>query len=176
MIVMPGVIYGPGDTGPLRPIFQRYLQGKLRVLPKGTAYCWGYVDDMAQAHLLAMEKGKPGETYIIAGPRHPLIEAFEIAERITGIQAPKLRISPGTLRFLSAAAGPFSRLAFWSEKDVSETLRVGAGATYLGSPEKAQRELGFSPRSLEDGLQEMLEHEMHLLGMSSTRARLPPAG
>lgn len=170
-IVMPGVVYGPGDAGPLRPVFRRYLQGSLRALPKGTAYCWGHVDDMAQAHTLAMDKGRAGETYIIAGPPHTLIEAFEIAERVTGIPAPRRRISPGVMRFLSTLAGTFGRLAFWSENDLAETLRVGAGVTYLGRNEKARRELGFRPRSLEDGLRETLQHEMQALGMMPSTVR-----
>ncbi len=140
------------------------------MLPKRTAYCWGHIDDMARAHLLAMEKGRPGETYIIAGPPHSLTEAFEIAESITGVPAPKRHISPATMRFLSAVAKTFGLLAFWSDNDLAETLRVGAGATYLGSHAKARRELDFRPRALEDGLRETLQHEMQLLGIGPTMA------
>ncbi len=45
-----------------------------------------------------------------------------------------------------------------------EALRVLAGTTYLGSNEKAVRELGFKPRSLEEGMVQALEHELRLLG------------
>jgi nucleoside-diphosphate-sugar epimerase len=45
-----------------------------------------------------------------------------------------------------------------------EGLRVIAGTTYLGSHEKARRELGFEPRALEIGLRETFEHEMRELG------------
>ncbi|MCI4371226.1 MAG: NAD-dependent epimerase/dehydratase family protein, partial [Thermoplasmata archaeon] len=66
VIVQPGVNYGPGDTSDIRPTFLRYLQGKLRAVPAQTAYCWAHVDDTARGHVLAMEKGDAGETYIIA--------------------------------------------------------------------------------------------------------------
>src|SRR5213594_3122555 len=130
VIVEPGVNYGPGDTSEIRPLLVRYLRRRLRALPKETAYCWAHVDDTARGHLLAMEKGVPGESYILAGPRHSLIEAFQIAERITGIRAPRMHISPGFLRGIARLAR-------------SERLRDLAGITYLGSNEKARRALGF---------------------------------
>ncbi len=154
VIVQPGVNYGPEDTSEIRPLFVRYLQRKLRALPKRTAYCWAHVDDTARGHLLAMEKGSVGQAYIIAGWPHTLIDAFDLAERITGIPAPRFRASPGLLRALAA----ISR---------SERLRVAAGVTYLGSNAKARRELGFAPRPLEEGLRETLQHEMRLLGIDS---------
>ena len=47
----------------------------------------------------------------------------------------------------------------------AESLRVLAGVTYMGSNEKARRELGYAPRPLKEGLRETLAHEMRLLGM-----------
>jgi amino-acid N-acetyltransferase len=54
-------------------------------------------------------------------------------------------------------------------------LRIAAGATYLASSDKAQRELGFRTRALEDGLRETLLHEMALLGMADSRNGIRPA-
>lgn len=165
-IVMPGIVYGPGDRGPLRPVILQYLQGRLRILPRGSGYCWGHVEDMARAHLQALEKGRPGESYIIAGPPHTVEEAFDLAERVTGIPAPRRRLSPRTLRLLAGLAAVAGRLAFWSEGNLAETLRVGAGVTYLGSNEKARRELGVRPRPLEEGWPETLEVEKRRLGLA----------
>ena len=150
VIVMPGTVYGPGDTSRIRPLFVRYLQGKLRAVPRDTAQSWSYVDDVAEGHLLAMDRGRPGETYVLAGPAHTLVEGFGIAEQITGIPAPRFHPSP---RFLRAVAA-ITR---------SEWMRVAAGVTYLGNSEKAQKELGFHPRSFESGLRETLRHEEALL-------------
>src|SRR5687768_4658173 len=98
VIVQPGLIYGPGDTSGLRVTLIQYLQGKQPFMPEGTAFCWAHVDDIAKAHRLAMDKGRPGETYIIAGPPHKLTEFFELAEQITGVPAPRLRMPPGMIR------------------------------------------------------------------------------
>src|SRR3989442_7599377 len=97
-----------------------------------------------------MKRGRPGETYIIAGPPHTLIEAFDLAARITGIPAPRFHASPGLLRAIAA----LSR---------SERLRDVAGGTYLWDKAKARRELGFYPRAPEDGLRGKLQHEMRVL-------------
>lgn len=167
-IVQPGVVYGPGLTGPLRDPFVDYLQGKLGFLWVGT-FCWGHVEDTVQGHLQAMAKGSPGESYILAGPPHTVVEAFEIAERITGIPAPARRFSPRTLRFVAGLMSVFGRLLRVSGRYHPETLRTAAGTTYLGDSAKAKRELGFETRSLEDGLGEWLAYEMRLLGM-------PPPG
>jgi len=156
VIVHPGVTYGPKDPSAMGATLRQYLRGKLRGIPKRSAHCWGHVEDTAGAHIRAMEKGRPGQSYIIAGEPRTLIDAMEMAERITGIRAPRLRPSPWFLRFLAAITR-------------SEVLRVGAGVTYLGSNAKAKRELGLHHRPLEEGLAETLGKEMTALGITSAR-------
>jgi nucleoside-diphosphate-sugar epimerase len=165
VIVMPGLIYGPSDHSSVRRSLVKYLQGKLPVVPKGAAYCWAHVEDTARGHVQAMEKGTPGQSYIIAGERHSFEEALKIAESITGIPAPKRRVSPGTLRFMSKIMGIIGTVITPPEEYHPETLRVIAGATYLGDNSKAKRVLGFDPRPLEEGFRETLHHEMKLLNI-----------
>jgi nucleoside-diphosphate-sugar epimerase len=159
VIVQPGLVYGPGDTSDAGVMLRDYLQRKLRGVPRGVAYCWGHIEDTARGHILAMDKGKVGESYIIAGPKHTVIEALEVAERLTGIPAPRFHPGPRFMRFLSRGARLLGNRA------ATERLRVLAGATYLGSNAKAREHLGFDPRSLEAGLRETLEHEMGALGI-----------
>ena len=170
VIVMPGLIYGPGDTSSVRTTLIQYLQRRLPLLPKQTAYSWAHVDDIAQGHIQAMEQGRPGESYIIAGPTHTLIEAIELAERITGIAAPRLRAAPGALKAMAALMGLVERVVPVPASYTAEYLRVSAGVTYIGSNAKARRELGYRPRPLAEGLAATLLHEMALLGMAA-----PPA-
>ena len=167
VIVQPGLVYGPGDTSSLRETLAQYLKRRLPVVPAGTAFCWGHVDDTAHAHILAMEKGRAGDSYIVAGPAHTLVEAFQVAERITGVPAPRVIVPPAILRGAAALTGMVERFVRLPlpETYTAEGLRVTAGTTYIGSNEKARRELGFSPRPLEDGLRETLLHEMQLMGM-----------
>ena len=168
-IVMPGVVYGPGDTSGVRTAFVQYLQGKLPATPNGTAYCWGHVEDTARGHLLAMERGRPGEAYNITGPMHSFRGAFELAERITGIAAPTMHPSARLLRVAAAIIDIVEHVVPIPSAYTAEGLRVVAGVTYAGSNEKAKRELGFDPRPFEAGLRETLAHEMRLLGMDASR-------
>ncbi len=165
VIVMPGVIYGPEDTSSIRTTFIQYLQRKLPVLPTRTAYSWAHVDDIARGHILAMEQGAVGGSYIIAGPTHTLVEAFHMAQKITGIPAPRIHVPPTVMKAMSATMGVVERVVPVPADYSAEYLRISAGVTYIGSNAKAKRELGYQPRSLEDGLTETLQHEMHLLGM-----------
>jgi len=160
VIVMPGLIYGPGDTSTLRDNILSFLKGQLPAMPDQAGNCWAHVDDIVQGHILAMEKGKPGESYIIAGERVTFIEAFELASQLTGKPAPKT-IPHQLFRLMSVLVKPFDRLL--PPTYTSEGLRVIAGVTYLGDNSKAKRELGYNPRSFREGWGETLRHEMKLL-------------
>ncbi len=163
VVVQPGLTYGPGDTSTLRETLVEHLRGRLRMLPQRTAYCWAFVDDTASGHIQAMEHGAVGTSYIIAGPPHTVIEAFAIAEHLTGITAPRYLIPPGLMRFAATWVRPLENFVTVPPLFASETLRVMAGVTYLGSNARAVRELGFAARPLEDGLKDTLTHEMRLL-------------
>ena len=164
VVLMPGLIYGPGDTSSVRTTLVQYLQRKLPAIPQRTAYSWAHVDDIAAIHIKAMEESKPGETYIVAGPTHTLVEALQMAQEITGIPAPRA-LPPSVFGTMAGLAGLVEPLAKLPDLYSSEGLRVLAGVTYIGSAAKAKRELGYDPRPLREGIRETLEHEMKLLGV-----------
>ena len=163
-IVMPGVVYGPGDTSGMHTALVDLLRGRLPMTPAKTAFCWAHIEDTARAHILAMEKGRPGETYIIAGPRHTFESAFDLAASIAKVRAPLFHPGPRAMRGMAAATAVIEHVIKMPAALTPEALRVLAGTTYFGSNEKAARELGFSPRSLEEGLAQTLEHELRALG------------
>ena len=162
VILMPGLIYGPDGTSLSDESLRLYLQKKLPLIPKRSAYSWAHVDDIAEAHLLGMEKAPPGSTYIIGGPNYELTKALEIAEKITGVPRP-MAVPP----FMLSVTGFFSSIAeifiTLPEMYSSEALRVQAGVTYLGDNSKAKRELGYQPRPLEEGLKLTLLYEREKL-------------
>jgi nucleoside-diphosphate-sugar epimerase len=169
VIVMPGLIYGPGDTSSLRDNILDYLNGNLPMVPAQTGYCFAHVEDIAEAHMLAMEKGKVGESYIIAGDCHTLTDIFKFASQITGNPAPWTAPAP-MLKIMSVLARPFDR--FLPPTYTSEGLRVIAGVTYLGDNRKARRELEYNPRPFREGWAQTLRHEMRLLGMGRERTQI----
>lgn len=153
--VLPGVVYGPGDRGPTWQLWRNYLAGDLPVVPSEGGYCWSHVEDVARAHRRAMNDGTPGEEYIIAGEPYHLVEVFELAETLTGIDAPR-PIPPAVFRWLSRVAAAVERVVTPPPMFQSEPLRVLAGATYWGDNAKATRELGLEHRPFEAGLAETL--------------------
>jgi nucleoside-diphosphate-sugar epimerase len=164
VIVQPGIIYGPGgDTGPIHDFFVQFLRRQLPAKPQRTKYCWAHIDDVARGHLLAMERGRPGETYILAGPAHEMIEVMKLCEQVSGVRAPRMTSPPWMLKAMAGVMGVVERVAPVPPNFAAEYLRESAGTTYLGDPAKARRELGWEARSLADGLPETVRHEMSAL-------------
>ena len=160
VIVMPGGIYGPGDTSSLRTTLLNFLQGKLPMIPSQFGICMAHVEDTTQGHILAMEKSKAGESYIIAGDALRMTETFKLASQITGKRTP-MTAPYQMMKVMSVLAKPFD--AILPESYTSEGLRVFSGNTYWGDNSKAKRELGFTTRPFREGFEETLHHEMKLL-------------
>lgn len=163
-VVMPGLVYGPGDTSGMHTALVDLLRGRLPVTPARTAFCWAHVEDTARGHILAMEKGLAGETYIITGPRHTFEQAFDVAARIGKVRAPLMHPGPRTMRSAAALMSLAGRFATLPAVLQPESLRVLAGTTYLGANDKAVRDLGFTARPIEEGLAQTIEHELRAIG------------
>jgi nucleoside-diphosphate-sugar epimerase len=170
VIVQPGVIYGPGDAGPIHDFIMQFLQRKLPMGTKRTAFCWAHVDDVARGHILAMERGRPGESYFLAGPVYELTDVLELCEELTGVRGPRFAASPWVLKASAGLMSVIERVVPVPQTFTSEYLRENAGTTYLGDNAKARRELGWEPRVLRDGLPETLQLEMQALGMKPAGA------
>lgn len=164
VIIQPGLVYGPGDTTDLRPMWRDYLQENLPFIPREAAGCWEHVEDTARSHLLAMEHGNPGEEYLVCGEARTFAEMIVLAEDITGIPAPRT-VSPKLFSALAPAISVIEPYVRPPEGFESEILRRFAGTTWLAKNTKAKEELGITHRPIEEGLREYLEWEMAELGM-----------
>jgi dihydroflavonol-4-reductase len=151
VIALPGVIYGPGDQSDLTRAIGSYLRGRLLVVPTRTAFCFAHAEDVAAGLLGAMERGKPGESYILGGPAHSLRDVLRRAGELAGKRRGPLPLPWWAL--LPAAWGA-QGLAFAlpALRGAAERLRLGAGTTQLGDDAKARAQLGFAPRSVDEGL------------------------
>jgi nucleoside-diphosphate-sugar epimerase len=154
VVVMPGLVYGPGDTAMTGQLIRDTMRGRRVVVPASGGVCWGHVDDIANGHLLAMQSGTAGQSYMLAGPPAPLIEGLRLAARLAGRRSP-IGL-PGVLVAATAgAAGLVGRIVPLPPAYAAETLRSSL-ATYYGSPEKAMTELGWSCRDMDAGLGELV--------------------
>lgn len=158
VIVMPGVVFGPGDHSLIGEFLKYFYMGFFPVLPgPELTVTFVYVDDIAEGHILAAEKGEPGESYFLTGPALSLGEIVEIWADVIGRRPPIAHI-PGRfikpLAPLVAFVNSFVPLPAVISKDAVSIL----DATYLARSDKAQRELGWQPRPVIEGLNETFEY------------------
>ncbi|MFM8321810.1 MAG: NAD-dependent epimerase/dehydratase family protein, partial [Chloroflexota bacterium] len=101
-IVMPGAVYGPGDPSLVGKFMDLFYRGLLPVATgAGLELCYAHVDDIAEGHLLAYEKGRPGESYHLTGPAFTLRRALRMWAEVTGIQPPMVWVPSGWLQPLA---------------------------------------------------------------------------
>jgi dihydroflavonol-4-reductase len=152
VIVAPGGVYGPGDHSELGNIIDQTRSGKmkLRMFPE-TGFNFVYVDDVADGILLALDRGRIGESYNLAGEKATIGDLIDATARLAGRRAPRLTMPPALIR-LSAPAGPLVGPLLGFPPNLRELIRTSDGVTFWMTDEKARRELGFAPRDLSSGL------------------------
>jgi nucleoside-diphosphate-sugar epimerase len=159
IIVMPGTVYGPGDTGMLCVLWQLLLRRMLPLLPGADiGLSFVHVDDVAQGHVLAAERGQIGQSYILGGDAMTIGDAVQIVTRLAGVPAPLLFLN-------SNLAMPLQPLMRWLERFaplpplLSAEMARWLGTTWLVSSDKAEHELGYTHRSFEEGMAETVAWE-----------------
>jgi nucleoside-diphosphate-sugar epimerase len=154
IIVQPGVVYGPGDHSLIGVLMRWFFQGKLRLIPApGFTVTYAHVEDVAEGHILAAEKGRIGESYVIAGPAVPLGEIVDFWAQLTARSAPLLRIPAALIVPFAPLAGLVDNLVSLPEPLKEETIRM-LGTNYAARADKARAELGWRTRSLQEGMSE----------------------
>lgn len=156
IIVQPGLVYGPGDTSESGKLMKMYARKRLPArLLTGVGVTASYIDDVVEGIILALDKGTIGESYVIAGE---VTRLDEILDRIAALQGRKplrARVPVGLLK-ATAPGGRFVNPLLGFPPNIKEQISAAHNVTYWASSDKAKRELGYSPRSLEDGLKELL--------------------
>jgi dihydroflavonol-4-reductase len=156
IIVQPGGVYGPGDTSQVADLLEQFFAGRLPLLPfPDLGICMTHVEDIAGGILLALDKGKPGETYVISGPATTMREAIETVARVSGRKAPKRDLPTGLMK-LMIPLGPLVGKVMGQPPNLRELISSGDGVTFWAGYEKAKRELGYEPRGMEEGLRQTL--------------------
>jgi dihydroflavonol-4-reductase len=152
VIVEPGQTYGPNDHSAASRQLQLSHDGKLPYIALAdVGLAWTHVHDLADAIVAAIDRGRIGEAYSLGGPCLRLGESIDIAARVGSKRAPRLRV-PTTLLRLTAPLNDRVGGLPGMPPNMRETISASAGVTYWVSHDKATRELGFNPRSLEQGV------------------------
>ena len=155
-IVQPGAIYGPGDHSELGAQLDQARRGRLLFLAlAGVGVNAVHVDDAAEGILLALDRGRPGESYVLGGEITTLRELVRTVARLAGRRPPRLEL-PTALLKLAIPLGPLIGRVMGTGPNLRELISTAEGVTYWASDEKARRELGYAPRTAAEGLRTLL--------------------
>jgi nucleoside-diphosphate-sugar epimerase len=156
VIVQPGGVYGPGDESQVADLLVEFFAGRLFLLPfPDLGICLTHVEDIASGILLALDKGKVGETYVISGPATTMREAVDTIASVSGRKAPKRAMPTPVMKALTPI-GPLVGKLIGQPPNLRELISSADGVTFWASHEKASRELGYAPRGMEQGMRDTL--------------------
>ena len=147
MIVHPTTVLGPGDRRPTPTgtIVVHFLNGRMKAY---TNLMQNLVDvrDVAAGHALALEKGRPGERYVLGGENLPMSEVVRLLAEITGLPAPWFAIPHGLLHGMGRINEWISDHLTHREPLVPIEAKLHAVDSRPFDSSKARRELGFQAR------------------------------
>ena len=158
VIVNPSAPIGPGDIKPTPTgrLVVDFLRGKMWAC-LDTGLNLVDVEDVAAGHLLAAERGRVGERYVLGGRNLALREIFGILGRIAGMRPPRLTLS-------AAAVLPIAHLSEWIADHLTgqpplvavDAVRMARKRMFF-DPGKAVRELGMPQSPVENALARAVE-------------------
>ena len=154
--VSPAFTFGPDDPvgAPANKLLETLIKGKLRfTLPVG----FGALDvrDFAKGAILAAERGRAGQRYLISGHNVTANQLLEQAAAIAGVRAPRFAPPRVLLSALVGAVEIFSSLRGKAPPVTRDVLQViGRYAWYNTS--RARADLGWEPRPLQQTLEDTI--------------------
>lgn len=161
VIVNPSRVYGPGlDTvsNPVTKIIERYIKKDWKVTPGSGedigSYC--YIDDVVDGHIGAMEKGRPGERYIMGGVNATFNELLGTISRVSGVHNKQYHIPFVLLKVVTRFMLMRAELTGKPPMITPDWVAKYAFDWALDSS-KAAREIGYRIRPLEDGIRSTIE-------------------
>lgn len=159
VIVQPGGVYGPDDHSAVGKQMHDFLAGRMPLLAfPDLGFNMVHVEDVADGVLLALDEGKPGESYVLGSQITTMRELIETVAKVAGKRAPKRAIPTSLLRAMTPI-GPLVGKIMGQPPNLRELISSADGVTFWAKHDKAMAELGYSPRGLETGLRETFEAE-----------------
>ena len=110
------------------------------------------VEEVARGHLLAMEKARPGERYILGGENLTLKQILDKLAELTGLPSPSIKVPHGVAMGFAAFDQFFTGVLMGKQPRATiDAVRMGRKKMYASSA-KAERELGYKVVPVEDAL------------------------
>jgi dihydroflavonol-4-reductase len=156
VIVNPTTPIGPRDIRPT-PTGRILLDAARGRIPAfvATGLNFAHVDDIAEGHVLAFERGRIGERYILGGQNLSLQELLAAVAGLTGRRAPRIKLPRGPLLPLAFGAEAVARFTGKEPLLTVDGLRMSRYQMFFTSA-KAERELGYRSRPYQEGVVDAL--------------------
>lgn len=156
VIVNPSTPIGPRDIKPT-PTGRIIVEAASGRMPAfvDTGLNLAHVDDVAEGHLLALEKGRVGESYILGGENVTLRDMLTVIALIRGGNPPRVRLPRVPLFPLAFAAEMAARLTGTEPFLTRDALRM-AGYHMFFTSARAERELGYHSRPYRAALEDAI--------------------
>ncbi|CAN5743332.1 NAD-dependent epimerase/dehydratase family protein [soil metagenome] len=156
IIVNPTTPIGPRDIRPT-PTGRILLDAARGRIPAfvDTGLNFAHVDDVAEGHLLAFERGRIGERYILGGENLSLLQLLGTVAELSGRRAPRVKLPRLPLFPLAFAAEAMARLTGKEPLLTLDGLRMSRYRMFFTSA-KAERELGYRSRPCREGVADAL--------------------
>jgi nucleoside-diphosphate-sugar epimerase len=155
IIVCPAFAYGPGDHGPGGRFVNDILRRRVpALLTSPSRFSYVYVDDVVDGVLAAGDRGQLGETYLLTGEAASMNDFAARVAALGGTHPPRLRFPTPLARVTGIVLDAIARRTGWRFPISSEAVATTSGAEWVHTRHRAERDLGYSPRSLDRGLPE----------------------
>lgn len=157
VVVNPTRLYGPGlmnEANSVTLLIQKYLRGRWKFIPGNGKAIGNYVfiSDVARGIKLALEKGKPGEKYILGGDNVSFDDFFDLLGKISGRKHSMIHVPYPVILSVSSLLLAWAVLTR-TRPPITPGLIKKYVQNWNVSSNKAIKELGYQPTSLEEGLQ-----------------------
>jgi dihydroflavonol-4-reductase len=159
VIVQPGGVYGPDDHSAIGHQINQFLAGRMPMIAfPELGMNMVHVEDVATGILLALDKGVPGEAYVLGGEITTMRELIATVGRVTDKKPPSRAIPTPMLKAMTPVGGLVGKV-MGQPPNLRELISSADGVTFWAKHDKAIAELGYSPRGLEAGVRDMLAAE-----------------
>lgn len=158
VIVNPSTPVGPRDIKPT-PTGRMILDAANGRIPAfvDTGLNIVHVDDAAEGHVLAYEKGKVGEKYILGGENMILADILAEVAMICGRKAPTVKLPHGALVPVALVAETWCRVMGGEPLVTLDSIRMARKHMFFSS-DKARKDLGYAPRPPHDALRDAVHY------------------
>lgn len=161
VIVNPTRVYGPGllsESNSVTRMIIKYTRGRWRFIP-GNGESSGnyvYIEDVVNGHILAMEKGIPGERYILGGTNITYNDFFRELGNLSGKKYRMIHIPLIMMRIISILM-LLSAKFYGNDPLITPSLVKKFSKNWIVSSSRASEELGYRFLSIKEGLEQTLQ-------------------